>query len=186
MKIAANDAKKVARKGDARLREANLPRCSCSFQIADGANEIGELNDGKNPIWLKRIPGLFAALLMILLVGGVANAQGDSSAWEAPEAAKKVENPTKVTPAGLKQAAQVYGQYCVLCHGKAGAGDGAAGSSLTPKPANFTDAKLMSKATDGELFWKITTGRGPMLAWKDQLSESQRWQLVNLYTHVYE
>lgn len=65
------------------------------------------------------------------------------------------------------------------CHGKTGAGDGPAGSALTPKPANFTDTNLMSKATDGELFWKMSNGRGPMPAWKDQLSETQRWQLVN-------
>ena len=37
----------------------------------------------------------------------------------------------------------------------------------------------MRRATDGELFWKITTGRAPMPSWEDKLSEVQRWQLVN-------
>ena len=32
--------------------------------------------------------------------------------------------------------------------------------------------------TDGELFWKITNGRGAMPAWR-QLPETERWQIVN-------
>jgi mono/diheme cytochrome c family protein len=38
---------------------------------------------------------------------------------------------------------------------------------------------MMKKATDGELFWKITEGRPPMPSYEHQLSETQRWQLVN-------
>jgi mono/diheme cytochrome c family protein len=118
--------------------------------------------------------------LIILLAPRMTKAQGNATTpWEAPEDATKVENPVKATPNGLKQAAQMYQENCVPCHGKTGAGDGPAATSLTPKPANFTDAKLMSKATDGELFWKMSNGRGPMPAWKDQLSDTQRWQLVN-------
>jgi mono/diheme cytochrome c family protein len=131
-------------------------------------------------LWLKRVLGLYAVLLLVIPSGSVvARAQENTSPWEAPEDAKKVENPVKVTPAGLKQAAQLFQANCIPCHGKTGAGDGPAGSSLTPKPANFTDTKMMAKTTDGELFWKMSTGRGPMISWKDQLSETQRWQLVN-------
>ena len=125
----------------------------------------------------KGTAGVFAALLLIPLVTGVTRAQG--TPWEVPEDAKKVENPVKVTPNGLKQASQAFQTNCVPCHGKTGAGDGPAASSLTPKPANFTDEKVMSQATDGELFWKMSTGRGPMPSWKDQLSDTQRWQIVN-------
>jgi mono/diheme cytochrome c family protein len=137
-------------------------------------------SDDKNSLWLNRFLRLFAVLALTIPSGiGLATAQENTSPWEAPEDAKKVENPVKVTPSGLKQAAQLYQENCVPCHGKTGAGDGPAASSLTPKPQNFTDAKVMSKTTDGELFWKMSTGRGPMPAWKDQLSETQRWQLVN-------
>lgn len=130
-------------------------------------------------IWRPNGASGIVLFLVILLGQRMANAQGDVTPWEAPEDAKKIENPVKVTPNGLKQAAQIFQENCVPCHGKTGVGDGPAASSLTPKPANFTDAKLMSKATDGELFWKMSNGRGPMPAWKDQLSDTQRWQLVN-------
>lgn len=121
----------------------------------------------------------FVAFFLISLGANVAKAQETASPWEAPEDARKVENPVKPTPSGLKQAAQAFQTNCVPCHGKAGAGDGPAASSVTPKPANFTDPKMMGQATDGELFWKMSTGRGPMPSWKDQLSDTQRWQMVN-------
>ena len=44
-------------------------------------------------------------------------------------------------------------------------------------PADWTSAKL-AKETDGELFWKISNGRGPMPPWK-HLPDQERWELVN-------
>ena len=67
----------------------------------------------------------------------------------------------------------------MLCHGEKGMGDGTRRKTIKVKPANFTDPKLMSVETDGSLFWKMTEGRGPMPSWKDDLSEKERWQLVN-------
>ncbi len=46
------------------------------------------------------------------------------------------------------------------------------------KPADFTGAHMMGEMTDGEIFWKISEGR-PMPSFKKQLTEEQRWQLVN-------
>jgi mono/diheme cytochrome c family protein len=85
----------------------------------------------------------------------------------------------KRTPEGLKAAEELFQQNCVICHGKTGASNGPAAESLPQKPANFTDAQMMKVATDGELFWKMTTGRAPMPSWQDRLSETQRWTLVN-------
>jgi mono/diheme cytochrome c family protein len=99
--------------------------------------------------------------------------------WQAPKQAKELKDPVSVTPQGLKSAANLYQQNCVICHGKTGASNGPAAKSLPQKPANFTDEKMMRTTTDGELFWKITTGRAPMPSWEDKLSEAQRWQLVN-------
>ncbi len=49
----------------------------------------------------------------------------------------------------------------------------------TPAPSKFNDAHMMSEMTDGEIFWKMTEGRKPMPSFKKQLSDEQRWQLVN-------
>jgi hypothetical protein len=63
------------------------------------------------------------------------------------------------------------------CHGASGRGDGVASVALQPKPTDWSSPAVQSD-TDGELFWKITNGRGAMPAWK-QLPEAERWQIVN-------
>lgn len=99
--------------------------------------------------------------------------------WRAPKSARELRNPVAVTPQGMRAAARFYKENCVTCHGRAGASNGPAAESLPQRPANFTDESLMRRASDGELFWKISTGRAPMPAWQGKLSESERWQLVN-------
>ena len=48
--------------------------------------------------------------------------------------------------------------------------------ALNPKPADWTSKKVQDES-DGEIFWKITTGRGAMPAWW-HLPEGDRWALV--------
>jgi mono/diheme cytochrome c family protein len=106
--------------------------------------------------------------------------------WDMPDAAKIVKNPVTATPETIAAAAKMYVDDCSTCHGEKGKGDGfAAGASSIP-PANFTDAKLMGSETDGALFWKMSEGRGVMPAWKDILSETERWQLVNYLRKLYK
>ena len=97
-------------------------------------------------------------------------AQGE---WKAPAEAKATKNPEKGTDVGKKSVET----NCVPCHGPSGKGDGPAAAALNPKPANWTSDKV-KKESDGELFWKISNGRGPMPPWK-HLPEKERWQIVN-------
>ncbi len=83
-----------------------------------------------------------------------------------PPGAKAVEQGKKV--------AQVN---CVACHGAGGKGDGAAAAALNPKPADWTSARVQDEP-DGELFWKISTGRGAMPPWR-HLPENERWALIH-------
>lgn len=107
----------------------------------------------------------------------IVNAQ---SKWVAPSTAKTIKNPLKCSPDDLKEAKKIFTQMCVICHGAKGKGDGVAAAALNPKPANF-NSKTVQDQMDGELFWKITNGNAPtaaMAAYKDILTETQRWQLV--------
>ena len=122
--------------------------------------------------------GLLAILTMSALVATV-GAADDDKPWVAPEAARQVKNPVPVTPESLAAGGSLYHENCAPCHGDTGKGDGDTGKIIKKKPANFTDAKLMSEETDGSLFWKMGEGRGPMPQWKDELSDKERWQLVN-------
>jgi len=44
------------------------------------------------------------------------------------------------------------------------------------KAADWTSKKVQSES-DGEIFWKINTGRGAMPSWR-HLPENDRWALV--------
>ena len=139
-----------------------------------------ELINERKSLRLTRVVGHGAVLVLVILLGATlaATGQDDNSPWVAPDDAKKVHNPVKSSPGSLAAAAQLYKINCAGCHGPKGDGNGPAAEGLPRKPANFTDAKMMKEATDGELFWKMSNGRPPMPAW-EILSETQRWQLVN-------
>jgi len=113
-----------------------------------------------------------AAITLLALTGAaVVSAQGP---WVAPADAKAMKNPVK----GVGNAKKAVETNCVSCHGPGGKGDGPAAAALPPpKPANWT-ADAVQKQTDGELFWKISNGRGAMPPWK-HLPENERWEIVN-------
>lgn len=122
-------------------------------------------------------------LCLLVSVGGLAQAKPaaaeEEKPWVAPDDARKVKNPVAPTPDTLAAAAQLFHDNCSGCHGDKGLGDGPTAKILKKKPANFTDPKLQSSETDGSLFWKMSEGRLPMPTWKDDLSDTERWQLVN-------
>jgi mono/diheme cytochrome c family protein len=98
--------------------------------------------------------------------------------WVSPTNACAVKNPQAGNAAGLKDAKALYISMCGPCHGNKGKGDGPAAAALNPKPADHT-SKVIQSETDGSLYWKITTGRGAMQSYKTQLTDQQRWSLVN-------
>jgi Cytochrome C oxidase, cbb3-type, subunit III len=98
-----------------------------------------------------KLLGIAVAAITLLAWTGVSvvSAQGP---WNAPADAKATKNPVK--------------------------GDGPAAAALPPpKPANWT-AEAVQKQSDGELFWKISNGRGAMPPWK-HLPDKDRWEIVN-------
>jgi mono/diheme cytochrome c family protein len=136
--------------------------------------------ESQNQFLYKNLLVCTVVLVSLFLVAFRARATDDvTGPWIAPEDAKKVKNPVKVTPEAMAEATELFQDTCSLCHGPHGAGDGSLAKTLPQKPANFTDPKAMKDVTDGELFWKMSKGRGVMPAWEEQLSETQRWELVN-------
>jgi mono/diheme cytochrome c family protein len=128
-----------------------------------------------------------AVLITLLLFFGVVimsftiKVDGAGSAvqgkWVAPVSAKKLKNPNS-GKASIKNGQKVYKLRCAVCHGATGKGDSPAGKALKPPAADHT-SKAVQVQTDGELFWKISEGRGPMVGWKLILQEKERWDLVN-------
>ena len=117
--------------------------------------------------------GTALGLVALIAMAGLAAAQAP---WTAPAGEKEKKNPQPADAKTIEQGRKVAQINCVTCHGAKGKGDGAAAVALNPKPADWT-SKAVQDDTDGELFWKITTGRGAMPAWR-HLPENDRWALV--------
>jgi mono/diheme cytochrome c family protein len=116
-----------------------------------------------------------AAVVAVALLGPLA--AGGQGAWEAPAAEKARKNPLPPGAEALAKGKQVVQLNCVACHGSGGKGDGAAAQALNPKPADWTSPAVQAEP-DGELFWKISNGRGAMPPWK-HLPEAERWAMVH-------
>jgi mono/diheme cytochrome c family protein len=92
----------------------------------------------------------------------------------------EVPNPYEATENSVAQGANLYAANCSVCHGENGEGDGPTAEALDPKPANLHEDHVQS-LTDGALFHIITHGRPEtaMPAWENQLSEEERWHVIN-------
>ena len=115
--------------------------------------------------------------LSLLIVAVFAFAH-EKTGWIAPAEAKKMKNPIKATKASIQKGKEIYENKCALCHGVKGDGKGPTAAGLNPKPTNFRESHG-EKMTDGEHFWKITTGRGGMPSFEKDLTAEERWHLVN-------
>ncbi len=123
---------------------------------------------------------LLAAPLAVALTGGTAGPED----WRAPESERARANPVAPIPAVLQKGRALYQKHCFSCHGEKGKGDGAAAPFNPEKPPDLTEPERQQALTDGEILWKITTGRKveddvlmPAMAEKIP-AEEDRWKLV--------
>jgi mono/diheme cytochrome c family protein len=119
---------------------------------------------------------LFVLLVVLASGRGPAQVSAQTGPWVAPASEKAKKNPLPAEKKTIDQGAKVAKVNCASCHGPMGKGNGPAAVALNPKPADWTSKRVQDEP-DGEIFWKITTGRGAMPAWR-HLSENDRWALV--------
>jgi mono/diheme cytochrome c family protein len=95
-----------------------------------------------------------------------------------PEA-QKLKNPVPSDAASIEEGRKLFQRYCASCHGPGGKGDGSmalAGGT----PANLTDETWDHGSSDGEIFVVVRDGTSSdMEPYKDRLTETQMWQIVN-------
>ena len=110
---------------------------------------------------LKRFPCFSAVVLVCLVLWPLAAQAQDAAAGK-----------------------EIYEQYCALCHGPQGKGDGSLSANLDPKPRNHTDGAYMNTLTDAHLLKVVgeggaAAGLSPIMpAWKDILSAQQVHDVV--------
>jgi mono/diheme cytochrome c family protein len=131
--------------------------------------------DGQGDM-MQRTKRVTMAGIGVALMCAAAPAVAGEAPWMAPAAEKTKANPV-ARDAGVRDGKAKFNINCRLCHGPSGKGDGPAAGALNPKPRDLTSQEVQAEA-DGELFWKITTGRGAMPSWQ-QIPEKDRWSLVH-------
>ena len=95
------------------------------------------------------------------------------------EPGRTLANPVERSAQSVERGSVLFASHCASCHGETGAGDGPLADSLPAPPANFT--VHVPFHPDGVLYAWISEGiRGTgMPAWSPQLSDQERWDLVN-------
>lgn len=75
-----------------------------------------------------------------------------------------------------KQGEELYGKFCVHCHGATGAGDGKVAAKLPGPPPAYDGA--LKNLPEGKIFHSITYGKNSMGSHASQLTAEERWKLV--------
>ena len=95
-----------------------------------------------------------------------------------PFTARFMRDPLPADAPTIDAGRTTFQANCAICHGPRGLGDGPAAFTLSPRPVNLQ--LHVPQHAEGEIFYWIGEGVGGtgMPAWKEKLSEDQRWQIV--------
>jgi mono/diheme cytochrome c family protein len=95
-----------------------------------------------------------------------------------------MQNPLEASKATINRGAGVYAANCTSCHGSLGEGDGTAGRSFAPLPADLAWLSQMKiSRSDGFMYWTIAEGGVPfgtaMPPFKDRLPGEDIWAVTS-------
>ena len=97
--------------------------------------------------------------------------------WKAPPEDAQNINPLQMNAESIQEGRQAYDYACASCHGKSAKGDGPNTNDMNPKPADLI--MRIEKHSEGDFFWKISTGRGEMPGFADEFTKKQIWSIIN-------
>lgn len=90
------------------------------------------------------------------------------------------KNPIPFSEEVLKEGKELYGLFCLHCHGETGDGQGPvvvnSNGKFPPPPAYNGSLKDLPAGT---IFYSITYGKGMMGSHASQLNKEQRWKVVH-------
>ena len=94
-----------------------------------------------------------------------------------PEAAA-LRNPEKSTEFSLLTGKELFGIYCIPCHGDSGKGDGPVAKKFVPTPEDISGTGFGGKVSEGDLFAIVTHGQDAMPPFRSDLTAKERWLVV--------
>ncbi|MBU1345049.1 MAG: multicopper oxidase domain-containing protein, partial [Proteobacteria bacterium] len=115
----------------------------------------------------------YISLCIFLMLVSVAMAHG----WMAPKKESMKENPVKKDSLSINLGKTLFSQTCTGCHGEDAKGLNPEATGLDTRPPDLTQS--IKTHTDGDLFWKISTGRKDMPSFKDEFEEKETWSIIH-------
>ncbi len=113
---------------------------------------------------------LYITLTLLFLSSGVLA----QDVWEVPDKEKKSISILMFDEEFEVEGEMIYNSSCKSCHGNPTQEDF---SLMLPSPGDVASEKFQNQ-TDGEMFYRIKTGRGSMPKFEDALDRDEIWYLV--------
>ena len=110
--------------------------------------------------------------ILMILIGMNLAAQTE---WVVPDEYKMKVSPFKFIEDSVKKGETVFIKNCQSCHGNPGKSNWA---KISPDPGDPASKKFQDQ-TDGEMFFRISSGRTPMPEFRNILSENERWNVIS-------
>jgi len=95
--------------------------------------------------------------------------------WIVPDDKKRKLSTFPFDEETKKAGEKIYTVNCVSCHGTPGKGNFL---NLVPSPGDPATEKIQ-RNTDGEIFFKVSNGRGQMPSFKNSLSTNEIWHVIS-------
>jgi len=92
-------------------------------------------------------------------------------------AGTSLKNPIEATSECMAEGKRLFENYCLICHGATGQGDGPVVQNNGPKPPAYTSDQL-NNLTEGKMFHSINYGKNMMGSHASQLTPTQRWMII--------
>lgn len=102
----------------------------------------------------------------------------DATHEDAVRAGAELNNPLVAEdPKNLDRGATVYANFCAVCHGATGLGDGPVTTRGFPPPPSL-DGENARKIRDGRMFHILTYGQKNMPPYSSQITREDRWSVI--------
>lgn len=108
---------------------------------------------------------------------------GTSSLVKDMGASEKQVNPIPADDKSVALGGKLFQIYCTPCHGYSGKGDGLVGAKLLLKPFDLTADQTKGRS-DGFIWGYMTFGGAVMPSYANDLSVSERWNVINYVRKV--
>lgn len=94
------------------------------------------------------------------------------------KAGETLKNPLASNENDVKAGEELYGMFCIQCHGKTGQGDGilVEREKFPPLPVKFNPGLDIP---EGKMFHSVTYGKGLMGSHSSQLNQHERWLIIS-------